>query len=50
MALTTADLHTSLAYRLGESSSPNDSTTKAQRLDLKIMSRLMAILQLVVRL
>lgn len=33
MALTTADLQTSLAYRLGETSSPSDSTTKALRLE-----------------
>ena len=33
MALTTNDLHTALAYRLGETSTPNDSTTKAIRLE-----------------
>ena len=33
MALTTSDLHTNLAYRLGESSAPSDSTVKAQRLE-----------------
>lgn len=33
MALTTSDLHTSLAYRLGETSAPSDSTTKALRLE-----------------
>lgn len=33
MSLTTTDLQTSLAYRLGETSSPSDSTTKALRLE-----------------
>lgn len=33
MPLTTSDLHTSLAYRLGENSAPSDSTTKAIRLE-----------------
>lgn len=33
MALTTSDLQTSLAYRLGETSAPSDSTTKALRLE-----------------
>lgn len=33
MSLTTADLHTSLAYRLGETSAPSDNTTKAIRLE-----------------
>ncbi len=33
MSLTTADLHTSLAYRLGETAAPGDNTTKAQRLE-----------------
>lgn len=33
MAQTTADLQTALAYRLGETSAPNDSTTKALRLE-----------------
>lgn len=31
--LTTSDLQTSLAYRLGETSAPNDSTTKSLRLE-----------------
>jgi hypothetical protein len=33
MSLTTSDLHTSLAYRLGETAAPSDSTTKAIRLE-----------------
>lgn len=33
MPLTTTDLQTSLAYRLGETSAPSDSTTKALRLE-----------------
>ena len=33
MSLTTADLQTSLAYRLGETSAPADSTTSALRLE-----------------
>lgn len=32
MSYTTSDFHTGLAYRLGETSVPNDSTTKAVRL------------------
>ena len=31
--LTVTNLQTNLAYRLGESAAPNDSTTKAQRLE-----------------
>lgn len=33
MALTTTDLQTSLAYRLGETAAPSDATTKALRLE-----------------
>lgn len=33
MALSTADLQTALAYRLGETAAPSDSTTKAIRLE-----------------
>lgn len=33
MALTTTDLQTQLAYRVGETSAPSDSTTKALRLE-----------------
>lgn len=33
MALTVSDLQTALAYRLGETSAPSDSTTKAIRLE-----------------
>lgn len=33
MAFTTSDYQTNLAYRLGETSAPSDSTTKAQRLE-----------------
>jgi hypothetical protein len=33
MALTAGDLQTQLAYRLGETSAPSDSTTKAVRLE-----------------
>ncbi len=33
MSLLVSDLQTSLAYRLGETSAPSDSTTKAQRLE-----------------
>lgn len=33
MAQTVSELQTQLAYRLGETSAPNDSTTKAQRLE-----------------
>lgn len=33
MSLLTSDLQTSLAYRLGETSAPSDSTTKAIRLE-----------------
>lgn len=33
MSLTVSDLQTSLAYRLGETAAPSDSTTKGQRLE-----------------
>lgn len=33
MAQTVSQLHTQLAYRLGETSAPSDSATKAQRLE-----------------